>query len=121
MSREWGVWTKLKLEVLSEYLDTFVTASQRAPNTVYLDLFAGQVENTLRDTQLPIDGSAARALQTKLPFSRVVLFERPARAAALEQELKQRFPNRAPSLRMWPGDCNTRIDDALADLALLTR
>jgi hypothetical protein len=76
MSRAWGVWTKLKLEVLSEYLDKFVTASQRAPNTVYLDLFAGQVENTLRDTQLPIDGSAARALQAKLPFSRVVLFER---------------------------------------------
>ena len=116
MSRAWGVWTKLKLEVLSEYLDKFVTAAQIAPNTVYLDLFAGQVENTLRDTQLPIDGSAARALQTKLPFSRVILFERPARAAALEQGLKQRFPDRAPSLRMWPGDCNNRIDDALADL-----
>ena len=116
MSREWGIWTKLKLEVLSEYLDRFVTASQKAPHTVYLDLFAGQVENTLRDTKLPIDGSAARALQARLPFSRVVLFERPGRAAALKAELEQRFPARVDSLRMWPGDCNQRIDEALADL-----
>lgn len=82
--RPWGFWTESKLDMLSEYLPAFTTASKRAPSTVYLDLFAGQAKNVSRDTGKPIEGSLLRALQTKPPFTVVRGFElQPERTRSL--------------------------------------
>ena len=51
MSKEWGGWwTEAKLDILDKYLAAFGRASARAGATVYLDLFAGSVENRRPDT-----------------------------------------------------------------------
>lgn len=112
--RTWGYWTEHKLDVLSRYLEAFTTASKRASGTVYLDLFAGQPKNASRQTGMVIDGSAARALSVLPPFDKVLLFELPDRAAALDEHLRQRFPDR--EFKIYPGDCNETIRPALADL-----
>ncbi len=43
--RGWGYWTEAKLDILSNYLPAFTTASKKAGKTVYLDLFAGSAAN----------------------------------------------------------------------------
>ena len=114
--REWGFWTEHKLDLLTRYLDRFTLASKnKATATVYLDLFAGQVENISRATGQLIDGSPVRALRAHPEFTVVSLFEMPARATELRQALTRDFPGR--DIRVYPGDCNVSIDAALADLA----
>lgn len=83
--------------------------------TVYLDLFAGQAENVSRSTGAAIMGSARRALETVPPFSKVMLFEQPARAAGLKSMLRREYPGR--DLVVYAGDRNVRVVDALQELA----
>jgi three-Cys-motif partner protein len=112
--RPWGYWTEQKLSMLSDYLPRFTTASRRARTTVYLDLFAGDVENVSRTTGAAISGSPKVALDTVPPFGTVVLFELPTAATRLDQQLHQNYPGR--DLRIYPGDCNFTIDHALRNL-----
>jgi len=115
--RTWGYWTEHKLEMLKEYLHAFTTASARAGATIYLDLFAGAAQNKSRSTDDLIDGSPRIALSTDPPFTKVMLFELPAQATALDTALRADFPGR--DLTVWEGDCNRMIDPALAALAAL--
>jgi three-Cys-motif partner protein len=116
MSREWGWWSEHKLDILSDYLPAFTRAASRKAQgtTVYLDLFAGQLDNRSRATQAPIESSPIRALRVDPPLSTVVLFERPANAAALNRRLMADFPGR--DIRVVPGDCNAQLPHALAGL-----
>ena len=116
-TRDWGYWTEHKLDMLGDYLQAFTTASKRAGATIYLDLFAGEPQNLSRSTGEEIQGSPKRALSTRPPFSKVVLFELPTQAAKLESELRAEFPNR--DLTVWSGNCNRTIDSALAQLKSL--
>jgi three-Cys-motif partner protein len=114
--RPWGFWTESKLDMLSSYLHAFTTASKRAGKTVYLDLFAGQEQNVNRHTQLPIDGSFRRAIQTTPPFAILRGFEiNGARAASLQQAYQAQAPGR--DLRVVPGDVHDRLGGALEELA----
>jgi three-Cys-motif partner protein len=117
-ARDWGFWTEHKLDVLGDYLTAFTRASKAAGKTVYLDLFAGQVENVSRTTGEVIEGSPIRALKTDPALSVVALFEMPARAAAIKMRLTRDFPGR--DLRVYAGDCNETIDQALKDLGGLS-
>lgn len=114
--RTWGYWTEAKLDILAEYLPRFTTAAKNKANstTVYLDLFSGAPDNLARGTSRRIDGSARRALDCSPPFTRVCLFELPGPARRLEQELRTSHPGR--DLRIYAGDCNVMIDQALTDL-----
>ena len=40
--RSWGYWTRAKLQMLSDYLAGFATASKGQAERVYLDAFAGE-------------------------------------------------------------------------------
>ncbi len=118
--RFWGVWTRGKLDVLRKYLEAFAKASQRAPNRVYLDLFAGQLANFSRETETAIEGSAEIALTVpQPPFTHYFFFERPRKARSMTEELSQRFPGR--NIRVYPGDCNETIARALNDMRPLRR
>lgn len=119
MARDWGYWTEHKLEMLSEYLHAFTTASKTAGATIYLDLFAGEANNISRTTGEPIEGSPRIALRTVPTFTRFALFELPGRAARLEDDLRREFPGRDQTWKVWSGDCNVAIDVALAELAPL--
>ena len=71
MAREWGFWTRGKLQMLRDYLDAFTTASKSSQEILYFDLFAGQAENTERFTKEPIKGSPWVALSIEdAPFTR---------------------------------------------------
>ena len=105
-ARAWGYWTRGKLDVLRRYLDAFTTTTKnKADERVYLDAFAGQVENRDRLTGDQIEGSARIALSTSdPPFTRLHFFEVSERAGALDSALRKDFPDR--EFKVHGGDCN---------------
>jgi three-Cys-motif partner protein len=116
MARAWGIWTQSKLDLLKDYLDAFTTTTKnKSQERIYLDLFGGEPENVDRTTLSPIDGSARIALDTtNPPFTRLRFFELPQNAGKLRTTLEHEYPGR--DLRVYEGDCNATIADALADL-----
>jgi three-Cys-motif partner protein len=117
VARTWGFWTRNKLDILTDYLRAFTTASRgRArATTVYLDLFAGTPEGVERETGQQIPNSVVRALNTIPRFTRHYFFELPAIASDLENELARRYPDRN-DYRIVPGDSNETIDGVLSEL-----
>jgi three-Cys-motif partner protein len=117
--RPWGYWTQVKLQILSDYLNPFLTACQGQDEVVYLDAFAGEGEGISRVTGETFSGSAVRALVARSvnghQFTRLRYFERETKAAALEDKLRADHPDR--DIKVYGGDCNTRLRDALSDLA----
>lgn len=118
MARQWGFWTKGKLDILRDYLDAFTTASKSSREILYFDLFAGEPVNVNRIMQEPIESSPWVALGTKsAPFSRLRFFEL-SYAKTLEDALQADFPQR--DLKVYSGDCNETIHAALDELAPLS-
>ena len=115
MPREWSYWTRNKLGILAGYLPAFNLASTRSRERLYIDLMAGTPVNVDRQTGEEFDGSARLALAASPAFTRVALCEKPAVAAVLETDLRERFPGR--NFRVYPGDCNETIGQVLADLS----
>ncbi len=116
-ARSWGWWTEQKLDILSDYLSAFTRASSiKSSQTVYLDLFAGRAQNISRDrSEHPVLGSARRALDAQPPFTILRFFELASNARSLDRTLKAEYPGR--DFKVVPGDCNTTIAAALAELA----
>lgn len=111
---DWGgYWTEIKLDVLRKYLAGFNTASRRAGATVYLDLFAGAVTNSRKDTGAEYPGSSALAMGTSPPFTRLVFWELEGPAAHLQRDLVQAFPQ-DDRFRVVAGDCNAHLEEGLA-------
>src|SRR4051794_4308272 len=111
--RPWGYWTEVKLEILGDYLDAFLTACQSQREVVYLDAFAGEGQGLSRVTGEVFQGSALRALEARghngHHFTRLRYFERESKAGALEARLRADYPGR--DIRVYGGDCNTRLRD----------
>ncbi|WP_419920035.1 three-Cys-motif partner protein TcmP [Candidatus Poriferisocius sp.] len=111
----WSFWTKGKLDVLRRYLDAYTTATKSVSERIYLDAFAGELDNEERLTGEQIESSASIALLIgNPPFTRVRLFEREGKAKQLASSLHAQFPGR--DLKVYGGDCNERIPEALAEL-----
>lgn len=115
MERTSGFWTRDKLDMLSNYLPAFTTASKRATGTVYLDLFAGVSESTERGTDKSIPGSVLRALDTSPAFTRCYFFELATVAVRLRANLAALYPGRG-DYEVVEGDSNEMIAVALEDL-----
>lgn len=113
--REFQYWTRNKLAILAGYLSAFNSASKQSPERLYIDLMAGEPVNRDRQTGEEFDGSARLALAASPPFTRLAFCEQPARAAALEADLRPRHPSR--QFGIYAGDCNVTINRVLADLA----
>lgn len=115
--RDWGDWTELKLDILTQYLDRFTTAAQKPDARVFLDAFAGQGRGRSRSTGDVFEGSARIALNTdRPPFTHLRYFElEPANASKLQRDLDEEYPGR--DVVVYEGDCNDRIPEALADLS----
>lgn len=115
--RDWGDWTELRLEILTQYLDRFTTASKSVGARVFLDAFAGQGRGRSRSTGDVFEGSARIALNTDgPPFSHLRYLEPdPDNARKLQADLQQEYPGR--DIGVYEGDCNERIHQALGDLA----
>src|SRR5688572_21819733 len=115
MARSWKFWTKGKLDMLREYAPAFNTASKSVEERIYLDLMAGEPENTNRDTGELFDGSPVVALGAQPGFTRHRFIELdPQRAANLETYLRARFPQK--DFEVLSGDCNIVLPKALTSL-----
>jgi three-Cys-motif partner protein len=116
MERKWGDWSQIKLEALSRYLAAFTTASQKAKGTLYLDLFAGADENTLRADGETLLNSPRRALEARPAFTRMVFCElHEGSARNLDRSLHDEHRNR--DIVVLPGDCNETMPRYLKSLA----
>lgn len=119
-TREWGLWSAIKLRTLEDYLYRFTKVTQgKTRHVVYLDLFAGRPSNTIRATGERLDGSPVIALRNTPPFTRLAFCEMPAQAAALDAELSQMFPG-DKRFTVYPGDCNVTIARVLGDLKAIS-
>lgn len=110
----WDWWSEVKLQILAEYLHGFTTAVRgRSTEALCLDLFAGTYDNPRRHSQGTFPGSARIALETEPLFTRLAMFELPEPAANLEAAITAARPNDR-RWRVFPGDCNVTLLDALA-------
>lgn len=110
----WDWWSEVKLQILAEYLHGFTTAVRgRSSEALCLDLFAGTYDNRRRHSPGTFPGSARIALETEPPFTRFAMFELPDPAAKLETAIKAARPS-DHRWRVFPGDCNVTLPDALA-------
>jgi len=114
--RSWGYWTRAKLEMLADYLAGFATASTGQSERVYLDAFAGEGSGLDRLTGEEFPGSARIALEAGegAGFTRFRYFEMGQRASDLQARLRSDYPGR--DIKVYEGDCNVTILDALGAL-----
>jgi len=121
-----GEWTKLKLQMLGEYLAAYATALKKQSfERLYIDAFAGTgyreaapaalasgffaPELAEDEPQEFFDGSARIAVQVKPPFHRYVFIEQSANRFAELCNLKQEFPELADSMDFIHGDANKEL------------
>lgn len=104
-----GAWTIEKLNILSDYLDFYVTALKNQPfQLIYIDAFAGTGKIRMGDTNEEIDGSAKLALQAKERFTEYIFIEKNKEYAnELEQMVTDEFPDHKPRVKIMSDDCNT--------------
>lgn len=117
-TKAWGFWTQIKLDSLEKYLNSFWVASRKKTATIiYLDLFAGEVDNVRKDdSSVHFDGSTVRALEI-MPSSAILRFFEMNRSKAenLKIELNNKFPN-DNRYEVILGDCNHSINQVLMNL-----
>jgi len=117
--RCWGYWTRGKLDILRAYLKEFTTASKRASERIYLDLFAGGTENVDRRSGEEFAGSAEIALGIdNPPFTQLRFFDKEY-AEQLRNSLKNK--TRGRDVEIFSEDCNDKIGKALSDLTQYNR
>lgn len=102
--------------MLEDYLAAFATASKGQSERIYLDAFAGEGHGLDRLTGEEFLGSARIALEAGggSAFTRFRYFEKGQRANDLEAQLRHDYPHR--DIKVYEGDCNTTILDALSEL-----
>ncbi|ABL79353.1 MULTISPECIES: three-Cys-motif partner protein TcmP [unclassified Nocardioides] len=116
MARGWSYWSRNKLEILTDYLPAFNSASKgKASERIYIDVMAGEPENHDRETGESFDGSARIAMAAAPGFTRFAFGEMPPKAAQLEADLEPRSAGRP--FKVYEGDCNATIKGMLADLS----
>ena len=120
MARGWSYWSRNKLEILTDYLPAFNSASKgRASERIYIDVMAGEPENHDRETGEAFNGvGPGKDRDGGGPgFTRFAFGEMPPKAAQLEVDLEPRSAGRP--FKVYEGDCNTTIKGMLADLSTL--
>jgi three-Cys-motif partner protein len=116
-TRDWGPWSVWKTElILGAYLPDSLRAGRGALHRVFIDGFAGAVDNFERGSGRPVRSSPVLALEDDDPgFTHLVFHELPAKAESLRRELSSRFGNRR--IKVIPGDCNDTIGAGLTWLS----
>lgn len=116
-TRDWGPWSVWKTElILGAYLPAFLRAGRSSRHRVFIDGFAGSVDNFERDTGRPMKSSPVLALEEIDPgFTHLVFHELPDKAESLGQDLRRRFGDRR--FKIIPGDCNDTIGAGLTWLS----
>lgn len=120
MPRQVGDWTQDKLKFFTLYLRSYLQATTRATERVFIDAFAGPGTNLVRSSKTTIDGSPLIALNAKAQngttFSRLFFIESdPALASELEEAKARRgHANRG---EVVIGDVNSELPRVLASVS----
>lgn len=105
-----GIWTRIKLEALQNYLVAFNTALSKQNFTrIYIDAFAGtgRCDITVDGEKTSIDGSARRALATDPPFNTYTFIELRAKKLAALKTLEAEYPGK--SIEVIQDDANAAL------------
>ena len=104
-----GDWTIEKLDILTGYLDAYLTALKNFHfKKIYIDAFAGTGSITTRDGQREIAGSARLALLADNHFDQYYFIEKDKKKAAqLQQMVNVEFPKLSKCVHIKQGDANT--------------
>ncbi len=99
-----GAWTEIKLQIVQEYANAYAQVLGNQPfikHAAYIDGFAGAGAHVSKRTGALIQGSPARALAIRPPFTHYHFVEmNPARAERL------RGIGARPDVSVYQGDCN---------------
>lgn len=106
-----GDWTIEKLDILTGYLDAYLTALKKFHfKKIYIDAFAGTGSITTRDGQREIAGSARLALLADNHFDQYYFIEKDKKKAAqLQQMVNVEFPKLSKCVHIKQGDANTEL------------
>ena len=106
-----GSWTIEKLNLLSNYLNAYVTALKNQPfNLIYIDAFAGTGKVQIKQEEImEIDGSAKIALDAKEKFSKYYFIERNSKYIDELYALANCYPNIKENIYIYQDDCNERL------------
>lgn len=91
-----GLWTRLKLDILRDYLSFYTQALKHQPfDLIYIDSFAGTGRCNIKTAngREEIDGSAKVALDIDPPFDRYHFIERKRKHVAALKALCATHPN----------------------------
>lgn len=105
-----GIWTRIKLEALQNYLVAFNTALSKQNFTrIYIDAFAGtgRCDITVDGEKTSIDGSARRALAIDPPFNTYTFIELRAKKLAALKALEAEYPGK--SINVIRDDANAAL------------
>lgn len=105
-----GIWTRIKLEALQNYLVAFNTALSKQNFTrIYIDAFAGtgRCDITVDGEKTSIDGSARRALAIDPPFNTYTFIELRAKKLAALRALEGEYPGK--SINVIQDDANAAL------------
>jgi len=109
-----GAWTELKLNTISKYLGFYTKALNNVKkrygwNLIYIDAFAGTGECTVKDSDVPIDGSAKIALQTVPCFDQYIFIEENEGYSIALDKLCTEHSDK--ETHVYNDDANDRISD----------
>lgn len=106
-----GDWTIEKLDILTGYLDAYLTALKNFHfKKIYIDAFAGTGSITTRDGQREIAGSARLTLLADNHFDQYYFIEKDKKKAAqLQQMVNVEFPKLSKCVHIKQGDANTEL------------
>lgn len=126
-----GPWTEEKLARLRKYLNAYMSIFSKNPRArhlkpLYVDAFAGtgfrrespseaRESDLLFDVSLDSDVEALRkgstyvALETKPSFAEYIFIEHDNNRVKELSDLRQRFPNIAPRIKIVPEDANVYL------------
>lgn len=106
-----GDWTIEKLDILTSYLDAYLTAlKNRKFKKIYVDAFAGTGTIVTKDGSRQIAGSARLALLAQNHFDQYYFIEKDKnKATELAAMVKAEFPTLARQVYIKCGDANTEL------------
>lgn len=113
-----GDWTIEKLEILSSYLDAYLTALQAQPfKKIYIDAFAGTGVIKLKNVDDEVVGSAQIALMALKKFDFYYFIEKDnQKAEALKNTIQQNFPHLINRTEVLNGDANQMLSELCSQI-----
>jgi len=108
-----GKWTVSKLDILSGYLNFYVTALKKQPfHKIYIDAFAGTGSIEIGNIKEKIDGSAKLALDADEKFDQYTFIEKNKKFAdELKALTEKHYQNLAYKIEIINNDCNAALKE----------